>query len=342
MASLTRDLAPAREHPVRWFGALDPHTAPPGETRAFAAAAPFFIAALIAVALVRSAVMRAMLPVTLALAAVLVFMRARRGERRASDKPRRGLALEHDRLVFHEGEHEKFILLTAAPFGVTLLAPPDRDRVVALISSTLGTYYIGAHLDVASRRALDRLFERVVTVSPEEAALDAIGPDGEPLFIAPAELAALVDALVIANPSCLERFNLTDARGAALTLDNRALRIGDRAIDLTAPLEWRSILFQESFGQALALYQGTWIRQGSTELVLVALLPSTGPVFGADLDLASTDRSVLRDLRLMQGTPEEPPPSDQRVAVDRLFMLPIRWALERAPRPAQRSSRASA
>jgi hypothetical protein len=37
----------------------------------------------------------------------------------------------------------------------------------------------------------------------------------------------------------------------------------------------------------------------------------------------------------MQATPEQPPPTEQRVAIDRHFMLPVRCALDRAPRAAQ-------
>ena len=36
-------------------------------------------------------------------------------------------------------------------------------------------------------------------------------------------------------------------------------------LDLSAPLEWRAIVFQESFGSAVAVYQGTWIRQGAKD-----------------------------------------------------------------------------
>jgi hypothetical protein len=102
------------------------------------------------------------------------------------------------------------------------------------------------------------------------------------------------------------------------------------------------------------VYQGTWVRQGDSELVLVCLLPSLGPAIFADIDLAGLDRAegrapkaplsgLLRDIRLMQATPEPPPPTEQRVAIDRHFMLPIRCALDRAPRPApQPTSRARA
>jgi hypothetical protein len=43
-------------------------------------------------------------------------------------------------------------------------------------------------------------------------------------------------------------------------------------------------------------------------------------------------RALVRDLRLMQSLPDLPPPREQRVAVERLFMLPLRQALDRAPR----------
>jgi hypothetical protein len=89
--------------------------------------------------------------------------------------------------------------------------------------------------------------------------------------------------------------------------------VGDRVFDLAAPIEWRGIVFQEGLGQAIAVYQGTWIRQGSSEIVLVSLLPSIMSAGAQGItengSLAGLDRSVLRDLRLMQAVPEEPPPA---------------------------------
>ena len=239
-------------------------------------------------------------------------------------------------------DHAMDLLLLDAPFGVTLLASPRRDRLIALLSSASGTFYLSAAFDAASRRAFAPLLDRGFTVVGDDAGMEAIGPDGEPLVLAPDELAALLDALLEQSPSCLDRFVLTDARGAAVTLDGRHLCVGDRAVDLNAPLEWKSIVFQEAFGQAIAVYQGTWIRQSSTELTLVSLLPALGPSPGADLDLGTLDRSVLRDLRLMQASPESPPPHEQRVAIDRLFMLPVRSALDHAPRASLKSRPAQA
>jgi hypothetical protein len=138
---------------------------------------------------------------------------------------------------------------------------------------------------------------------------------------------------------------LSDARGAPLLVDGHELRIGERRFDLSLPLEWRAFVFQEPFGQAVAVYQATWIRQGAGEVVLVSLLPSLAPTGSGEIrstGIAELDRAAIRDLRLMQATPDEPPPTEQRVAVDRLFMLPLRIALDKAPRPSQQPSRARA
>jgi hypothetical protein len=287
---------------------------------------------------------------------------------RASDERGRGIALDGERLAFLPGRRHSRpslpmntdaprglpgaprssagprssgglgsleVCALSAPFGVTLLASPRRDRLIALLSSASGTFYLGASFDAAARRAFAPLLDRCHTVVGDDAGMEAIGPDGEPLVLAPEELASLLDALVERSPSCLDRFVLTDARGASITLDGRQLCVGDRAVDLSAPLEWKPIVFQEAFGQAIAVYQGTWIRQSSTELTLVSLLPALGPAPAQELEGGALDRGVLRDLRLMQASPEAPPPNEQRVAIDRLFMLPVRSALDRAPRASQ-------
>jgi hypothetical protein len=43
-------------------------------------------------------------------------------------------------------------------------------------------------------------------------------------------------------------------------------------------------------------------------------------------------RSLARDVRLMQASAGDPPPRELRCAIDRPFMLPLRHALDRAPR----------
>jgi hypothetical protein len=50
---------------------------------------------------------------------------------------------------------------------------------------------------------------------------------------------------------------------------------------------------------------------------------------------AAAKLSVAHDLRLTQAVAGEPPPRDSRHAIDRVFMLPLRRALDRAPRAAR-------
>lgn len=358
---------------ARWFGALDPaaqpatepHRSPAGSplSRATRAAVPVGLTALAVVA--EAVVLRmaeapgllALLPLALALVAgafvannVLRLRRPRDsgelvgGGSGLRQGAARGVEVDGERLAFRStlDRAPHMILHLDAPFGVTLLASPRRERVTALLSSASGTFYLGAAFDAPSRRAFAPLLDRAFTVVGDDVGLEAIAPDGEPLLFSPEELASLLDALLEQSPTCLERFVVTDARGAALTLDGRHLCVGDRSVDLNAPLEWKPIVFQEAFGQAIAVYQGTWIRQGGTELTLVSLLPALGPVPGSDLDASTLDRGVLRDLRLMQASPEVPPPSEQRVAIERLFMLPVRSALDRAPRASHQPDRAQA
>jgi hypothetical protein len=332
---------------ARWFELVDSHAQPAPSRRSDYVACLLLGVALVLVAATRSALLRVALPVVLATVAVVLLVRG--AKKRAAPRPqaaRRGLSFDGDRVLYVDGQGTEQVLLeTGDPFGVTLVANRSRQRTVAAVSSTRGTFFVGATLDASARRAFASLLARTSIVGPDEVALEAIGADGEPLDLAPAELIALIDELERANPSCLDRVVLSDARGRPVLLDGPELHVGQDEFDLTAPLEWRAIVFQEPFGQAVAVYQGTWIRQGASEVVLVSLLPSIGAQPSGELHATGVpdlDRAAIRDLRLMQATPEAPPPTEQRVAIERLFMLPLRSALDRAPRPSQQSSRARA
>lgn len=335
----------------RWFAAQRERAPTPVQNRGplDLVLAAIVIVALVAVAVTRSILLRVLLPLALAAAAIaLVLGRRRAREARRPARPRqRGLALEEERLSFRGEDHSaRTVLTTEEPFGVTLVATRRRDRLVAALTSSLGTFYVGAVFDEASRRAFAPLLARASTVASEEVGLDAIGPDGVPLTLTPFDLAELVGALGAIDAGAPDRFVLSDAYGAPIVLDAQELVVQEWKFDLSAPLEWRAIVFQEAFGNAVAVYQGTWIRQGGSEVVLVSLLSSIGPS-SAPSDVESTgivelDRAALRDLRFMQATPDEPPPVELRVAFDRVFMFPLRSALDRAPRPSSQPSRAIA
>jgi hypothetical protein len=124
--------------------------------------------------------------------------------------------------------------------------------------------------------------------------------------------AALVRTVATRAGDALERIYLSDSRGTSIVLEPHTLRVGDKTIDLTAPLELRAFVFYEG-SSATTAYQATWVRQGGAELVLVSSVPS-------------------EEARWGMRTHDSPPARELRVAVDRLFMPPLRRALERAPR----------
>ena len=235
------------------------------------------------------------------------------------------------------------LLTTRERFGVTLLATPRRDCIVALLSSSAGMSSIRAGFDGPSRRTFAALLDHASVVGSDEVGLEAIGPDGEPIPLSPAALAASFQELTLRSPGCVDCFLLTDARGAALGLDSRELRAGGRVFDPTAPLEWRAFVFQEALGQAIAVYQGTWVRQGTNELSLVCLLP-------ADDAGARRAGGIARPARSGRA-PRPPPdaghtgePAARRSARRHRSPAdgPDPFALDKAPRPAAQAPRARA
>lgn len=322
----------------RRFDAIDPNAPPPEPpSRVHLLWIPVVVATLLVVAFARSILVRTLLPLAIAAAAIVALVQRLRGKKRALRErtQRRGLLLRQDDLRFKPGigEVASTVLDLAEPFGATILSTHRRDRLVLLLTSGRGVFQVGTVVDAGSLPVLAPLFDRATTVAGEDSAFEAIGPDGEPVLLTPTDFFALAGKLSADNPGCLERVVVTDTRGAPIVLDVGELRVDRLAFDLTAPLEWRALVFQEPFGQVMTLYQGTWIRQNGTEVVLVSLLPSLGPILEVEPgEIATLDRAVLRDLRLMQASAENPPPREQRHAIERLLMMPIRSSLDRAPR----------
>lgn len=320
------------------FELTDASAPPPDRpSRAPWLAIPLVVIALLIVAFVKSLLVRALLPLAIAAAAIALWVRRKRREERTrmERERRRALLVRGNDLRFRPagGGAQVTVLDRSAPFGATLLSTHRRDRLVLVLTSEAGAFHVGTVVDDAAAAVLAPLFVRATTVAGEDAAFEAIGPDGDPVLLAPDDFLAFVGALTADDPSCLDRVVVTDTRGAMVVLDGGELRVAQLAFDLNAPLEWRALVFQEPFGQVMTLYQGTWIRQNGREVVLVSLLPSLGPILEVEPgEIAGLDRAVLRDLRLMQASAETPPPREQRHAIERLLMMPIRSSLDRAPR----------
>ena len=209
------------------------------------------------------------------------------------------------------------------PFGVTVLTAAFHahagGRAIVAFTTPRETRYVAVTMgDVEDAAAAATLLARAVVVPMAE--LSSVLGDGG-VALSGADAARLVAIVASHAPGALDRLYLSGARGEPVVLECGALRIGKHAIDLAAPLEWRGFMFHESAGRVAAFYQATWVRQLDAEAVLVAPMPAE----------ASPARDV-RELRVVQSLPGEPPARDLRIAIDRLFMLPLRHALDRAPR----------
>jgi hypothetical protein len=223
------------------------------------------------------------------------------------------------------------------PFGFTVLASADRAKLLLALTSPRSTRYVpAAVLDADDAAAAPNVLERATTVAMS----DLPASDDSALSAADAE--RLLTEISRRAPASVERMYLSDALGQAVVLDRSELRVGARRIDLSAPLEWRATLFQERGALAASVCQATWVNQGDVEIALVSPLPADGAWMGdvrnADVSVRAAGggpaamRSVARDLRLIQASADVAPPRDVRHAIDRVFMLPLRRVLDRAPR----------
>jgi hypothetical protein len=219
-------------------------------------------------------------------------------------------------------------------FGLTILASADRATMLLALTSPRATRYLPASVrDAEDAAGAPTVLERATTA----ASSDLRAGDASALCATDAE--RLYAEIARRAPGAVDRVFLSDAAGQAVVLDRAELRVGARRIDLMAPLEWRASLFQERGAQMASVCQATWVNQGDVEIILVAPLPADGAWMGdasvavrAAGNEASVKRSIARDLRLIQAHAGEAPPRDSRHAIDRVFMLPVRRALDRAPR----------
>lgn len=200
--------------------------------------------------------------------------------------------------------------------GVTVLARADRSRLALALTTPRATRFVPVAVAGEDDRAgAPTLLDRAATVAESDLRVD----DGAAISAQDAE--AVLQAIATRAPGALDRVLLVDAMGEAVVLDRAELRVGGRRIDLSSALEWRAFVFQELGSHAASLCQATWVRQGDAEVFFVAPMPA---------DTAWLQAAP--DVRLMQAPQGEPPPRELRRAIDHLFMLPLRRALDRAPR----------
>lgn len=220
-------------------------------------------------------------------------------------------------------------LLALCPqFGFTLFASADRLLLAVAITNGAGTVCIGSDLSPTDRRRLSPLLSHAVTVCRDDLTMALRLPSGEDLRVDSTSLLRLIDMLTQADGTSFGRVLLSDAMGREVVLDGDRLSTSRGTIRLDQPYEWRGFRFREG-----AEFQGTWVRQGKNEVVFVALLVED--VRQSIHEVAKVkgfrpDAMLRLDRRLAEGVRCKAPPLDQRIAVDRLFMLPLRRALDAA------------
>ncbi len=291
---------------------LGPRIPAPSAGRAWLASAPAIVAA-IAVALAPGGQgIRALgAGGLLLLGAALHWWLARR-----VTAPRAWLVVDERGLRRLQAGKETRLADWADAFGATVLARADRAAFAVALTSASATRFVPVQVvDRADAASAPTLLERAATAAESDLVADAS------TALSAADAERLLQALAARAPGSLDRVHLVDAAGEAVVLDRAELRVGSRRVDLAAPLEWRAFAYQELGADSAWLCQATWVRQGEVEVFLVAPMPAD----------ASTMRGAP-DARLLPSGRGEPPPRELRRAVDHIFMLPLRRALDRAPR----------
>jgi hypothetical protein len=274
----------------------------------------------------------------IALAAGLgAFGIARLGLARRAQPPARGLVLRGRELFFDDasGGPLRLVAPLGERFGVTMLANRARSRAALALTSSRMAFYVGAAVRLDELPRCRTALASAFTVASDERALEPVGPDGLPLQLSGEALVRLFEGLLRVDPACSRRFFLTDVRGDIVALDQHALSVGHRTLDLDTGLDWKGMLFQEAGLGGVTIYQATQVHQGVHDLVFVSLMPALlSPSDPGDLAPEDTllERAAQRDLGLLRDTSADPPSPERRVAIDRVFMLPLRAALQAAPR----------
>jgi hypothetical protein len=216
----------------------------------------------------------------------------------------------------HRSSGDARLVSWAERFGLVVLSNESRTRGLLAITTPEQTRYVPVRVvDELDSTSARELFARGPSLSDTDVALAPL--DGDEALSA-ADALALVGTVRAHDRAAIDRILLSDPRGAEVVLEGTELRAGARVIDLTAPLEWRAFLFLESAGPLGAVVQATWVRQAGVEVVLVA-------------PQADTREPAPRGGRV-PSIPDAPPPIELRMAIERLFMAPFRYALDRAPR----------
>lgn len=230
------------------------------------------------------------------------------------------------------GEAHRLITLRPT-FGVSVLASAARDKVVLAVTAPGRVLCVGADVPRSgpARARMMGLIPAASTVPGDDLVMSTVLPDGTVLVMSAERWLQLLDALVAIEPMALERCFLSDTQGGQVWWNGEWLRTPRCTFRLDQAFEWKAWAFQESQGMGAA-FQATSVRQGKDEVVFVSLLGADVRVSihdAAQAGLRDVDAVLQRDARLCDAPLAPAPPQDRRIAIDRLFMLPLRRVLDR-------------
>lgn len=221
----------------------------------------------------------------------------------------------------------------APKFGFVLFTNADRSTLVVALTNGRSSLWVGAEVGPTDRKRLSWLMAHAVTACREDLAMAIQSAHGPVMLVDTTSLLRLIDLMTQVDAASFGRVMLTDNLGREVVLERDRLQTPRCTIRLDQPVEWRGIVFREGHGAMGVEYQGTWVRQGKSEMVLVSLMAGDVRLSIHEIETRTVgwqDAMLLQDAVLANGTPSAPPPVEQRVAVDRLFMLPLRRALDAA------------
>jgi hypothetical protein len=236
-------------------------------------------------------------------------------------------------LLVTEGAPPDRVFCFSPKFGFALLSTADRSRLVVALTNCGSSLFVGADVSPADGKRLSLLMSHAVTACREDLAMAMQSTRGPVMLVDTTALLRLIDLMTQMDAASFGRVMLTDNLGREVVLERDRLQTSRCTIRLDQPLEWRGLVFREGNGAMGVEYQGTWVRQGKSEMVLVSLM--AGDVRQSIHEVEARtggwpDAMLRQDAVLASGSPAAPPPVEQRVAVDRLFMLPLRRALDSA------------
>jgi hypothetical protein len=249
------------------------------------------------------------------LGSALARLRARREGGAAS--PDAWLVIDDEEIVRVEagsarpdGRGKTSLARWGAPFGLSVLANAARSRVLLAFTSPAATRFLGMRVETSRDADVARdVLGRAVTVADVDLE-QAAGPNPS-VQLGAAAAKALLTHIEARDPAALQRMYLSDARGGAVVVERDRLLVGGETVDLGSPVDWRVFTFQD--GDA-GLYQATSVKQGASDVVFVCRAPAEVLAWGVG------------------RVPDAAPPRENRIAIDRLFMTPLRAVLEQAPR----------